>query len=286
MPVVNKVVNKVVTTIDSLSQIDDPIQRITSVSKLTHSQIKMVIYGPPKTGKTRLLSTFPGPILIIATEDGTLSIAENAPVDIVLIKHTNEVEALVNYAVRSGKYKTIGIDNATQLQARVLSEMLGLDDIPLQQARGAMKNIDNQAYSLNSKTVLSKLLKFQGNIVFTAHEKDHNAKDEDRGTRSSEDTLRPSIGAGLSKAVAQWLNGICDYVAHTYIRQKKELQDQGDGVMLELPTERGEFCLRVGEHSIYQTGFRVRPGSILPDCIVNPTFEKIKEVIDGKYQPK
>ncbi len=37
--------------------------------------VKFLGYGPPKTGKTRLACTFPKPMLLIGTEDGTKSVS-------------------------------------------------------------------------------------------------------------------------------------------------------------------------------------------------------------------
>ena len=42
-----------------------------------------------------------------------------------------------------------------------------------------------------------------------------------------------------------------------------------------------EYCLRIGAHPIYMTGFRVPVGTVLPDMIVDPSFEKIDKLIQG-----
>lgn len=257
----------------------NPANRIKPISALVNNEISICIYGRPKTGKTRLAATFPKPLLILGTEDGTKSIGGVKDVDFVLLKKSTEVEELVDYAIGAKKYKSIVLDNVTQLQGMVLAEMLGLDEIPLQQHRSMIQNIDNQQYSLLTKTAINAVFKFNGNIIFAAHEKDFN---EDSKTQS--DLILPTIGTGLSKAVANWLNGKCDYICQTYIRDKVNKEEVSPGVFIDTPSGKGEYCLRIGAHAVYMTGFRVPIGAKLPDVIVNPTYQKIYDIITGKYK--
>lgn len=270
--------------------ITNPLDRITAVKQVQREGLKFSIYGRPKTGKTRVAASFPKPVMFIATEDGTESIGPADDVDMCLIQKTDEIRILVDHACKGGlskqsrkPYQSIALDNATQMQSMLLAEMLGLDHIPIQHARGAVQNVDNQEYSMRTKELLAYLLKFKGNVIFLAHEKNHT---ED-GTQS--DLIIPTIGSSVSKAVANWLNGVCSYVCQTFIREEKVQQDVGGGVMMETGTGKGQYCLRIGAHPIYMTGFRVPPGrdKYVPDAIVNPTYDKIMEVINGtKTAPK
>jgi hypothetical protein len=255
------------------------IQRIKSVASLSNRPLRMSLYGRPKVGKTRLCATFPKPILIIGTEDGTESIGAVKDVDMVVIKHTDEVRDLVDHAISSKKWQTLALDNATQMQGMKLAELLGLDETPIQHARGAAMKVDNQEYSLQTKQVLNHMLRFPGHVVFTAHEKNHN---EEGG---SSELMLPSVTSAISKAVAGWLNGICSYVCQAFIREQMKLEDIGDGsgTMLEKPTGKAEYCLRIGAHPIFWTGFRIPLGlELKQDVIVNPTFDKIMLAIQGK----
>jgi hypothetical protein len=46
-----------------------------------------------------------------------------------------------------------------------------------------------------------------------------------------------------------------------------------------------EYCLRCEPHETFITKFRVPRGTALPDVIVNPTYDKIQAVIEGRYDP-
>lgn len=254
--------------------------RIQSVKEIKRPGMRVSLYGRPKTGKTRLISTFPKPVFIMGSEDGTDSISNVDDVKFVLLRKSTEVSEYVQIANRKG-YNTIAMDNCTQFQSMILAEMLGLEKVPIQHERGVMASIDNQEYSKRTKDGLASLLDFKGNIIFTAHEKNFN---EDNVTQS--DLILPTYTSFLSKAVANWLNGICDYVCQTFIRQEMKEQDIGDGIISTLPTGKGEYCLRVGPHPIFWTGFRVPTNVVLPDVIVNPTYAKMREVIEGRYKEK
>lgn len=243
--------------------------------------MRISIYGEPKTGKTRLLASFPKPVLIIGTEDGTDSISNLDGVDFVPINSTSEVDALVAHAQTSPKkYATLGLDNATTLQAMKYSEMLGQTGIPLQKSSAAFEKIDNQEYSYLTKEILNKLFLFKGNVVFTAHERDHTDK---KNPTPVSDLLVPRVGSALSKGVAGWLNGICDQVCQTF-KRKKVIVEVVEGLRIEHPTDSGEFCLRCGPHPIYMAGLRVPIGAYVPDVVLNPTYEKIKKIVDGQWK--
>lgn len=284
MPVVDK--QNPNQTIKGLT--GSPADRIQNINKIQQSGIKLCMYGRAKTGKTRLISTFPKPVLIMGTEDGTRSIRGVEGVDFVLLNRSDEVKSLVQYANKNG-YKTIAMDNCTQYQSLILTEMLGLERVPTQHERGVIKKIDNQEYSKRTKDGLSEMLDFSGNIVFTAHEKDYTKRRED-GDSSPEpvnsDLISPAIGSAVSGAVGGWLHAICDYICQTFIRQEMREQEIGEGITSVLPTGKGEYCLRVGPHPVFMTGFRIPIGALMPDVIVNPTYAKIAEVTEGRYKEK
>lgn len=261
------------------SKIENPLDRITPVKNLLRKGLRISIYGMPKTGKTRLVATFPKPVLIIGTEDGTDSIKNVDGVDFVQIQKTSEIEILTKAAI-DRKYATLALDTITGLQGLIYAEMLGLEGIPLQRSAAAFKNIDNQEYSFNTKRALNHLFMFKGNVVFTAHERDHTKKD----SKASE-LLVPMIGSSISTGVAEWLNGICDHVCQTFKREKTVMTEISEGVSMPIGTNTGEYCLRTGPHPVYMSGLRVPIGAELPDLILNPTYEKLKEVIDGKWKP-
>lgn len=238
--------------------------------------IKMNVYGRGKTGKTRLACTFPKPLLLIGTEDGTKSV-RGMGVDYVRIHQSAELPELCG-ALRQSKYKTAVLDTAGGLLDIVLKEVLGLDELPLQRSWGMAEQRDWQTCGAQVKERLHGLLdladRYNLNVVVIAHERNFNEE-------QNSDVMIPSIGAALTPTVAAWLNNACDYICQMFIREEVVQQKSKTGPTINRKTGKKEFCLRVGPHPIYQTGFRLPPNTELPDCIVDPTYEKIARLIRG-----
>ena len=115
------------------------------------------------------------------------------------------------------------------------------------------------------------------NVAIIAHERAFNTEGEG-------DLLFPHVGASLTPGVASWLDGAVDYIGQCFIREEvvtKNVSMAGKTVAMEEKTGSSEYCLRVGPHSVFKTGFRVPVGTELPDVIVNPTFSKINKLIQG-----
>lgn len=253
----------------------------------------MSLYGLPKTGKTRIAATFPKPLLIIGAEDGTASIVGAKGVEFVKLDKTAEMMDIVHGPVADGRWATVVIDNGTKLRDMKIAEILGLTE------GTTTKAIDHKGFgfasrdqwgecSMGLKALLRPLLDLgrrrKLNVVVIAHEQNFT---EESG---SADQLKPNVGPSLGKAVCDWLNAECDYIAQTLIRaQKRKVERKVGEKLIETWEDTGkkEYCLRVGPHEIYQTGFRIGLALSMPaniDFIVNPNYDKIMQVIEGKYK--
>jgi hypothetical protein len=249
----------------------------------------MSLYGRPKTGKTRLAATFPKPLLIIGAEDGTASIIGTRDVYFVRLRNCSEFVDLVNGPVKMGKYKTVVIDNGSKMRDMRISEILGLEEVPVQKGYGFATREQWGECSNSLKAIwrpLFDLGKVRAlNIIMIAQEQ--NYKDEDGGAAS--ELLTPNIGPGLGKSCKDWVNAECDYIGQTLVREqsttrKTQIKVNNKMVPKTITTLTGkkEYCLRVGAHEIFEAGFRVPLGRELPDdFIVNPTYDKIISIING-----
>lgn len=242
--------------------------------------IKINVYGKGKTGKTRFASTFPRPLLLIGSEDGTLSLKKNEDdLHFIQITKAEEVTELVDH-LKGGGYKTVVLDHAGGLQDLVLKSVLNLEDIPLSRSWGMAQQSDWQVIGNQMKEHLRSLLDLSlthdMNVVIIAHERNFN---ED----SNSDIITPTVGSAISPATANWLNGACDYICQTFIREGTEdVKALGDtGPVIKSKTGKFEYCLRTGPHNVYMTGFRLPEGVVLPDFIVNPDYNKLAKLIRG-----
>lgn len=270
------------------------LNRVISVEKVDKGGLKISIYGRPKTGKTRLMSSFPKPLLILGAEDGTESIRNVDGVDFIrVIGDIAEVpeEYKDNYVRTSelstlipeipNKYKSVGWDTASMLYEIRLADILGLEELPTQKSWGLATRDQYGQVSLQVKTILRETLKLPINVVIVAHERNFS---EEGGGESSE-LLTPVISSSLSPSVCRWLNGEVDYIAQCFIREEtteRVSKIAGKETTVKSRTGKSEYCLRVGPHPCFVTGFRLPTGYELPDVVVDPSYEKINRILQGK----
>jgi hypothetical protein len=289
---------------------DSILNRIKPVGELPKKGIKLLTYGRGKTGKTRLGCSFPKPVLIIGIEDGTESIKQTKEVDFAPLDHSSDIDDLLSLlshisskpSGQSLKYQTVVLDTAGGLQDMVLREVLGLDTLPISSSWGMADvrtwGVINNQFQERMNSILSLADSHKIHTVIIAHERSFNSEG------GGSDVILPSVGASLTPGNAAWLNGACDYICQTYIKGREEVTVS----KVEIPTPvlkngkmeteirieevvnrtlvpgKVDYCLRVGPHPVYQTGFRLPEGFTLPDVIINPTYEKIMDVIEGKYK--
>jgi hypothetical protein len=256
----------------------DVVNRVKPLKEVSVGT-RFSVYGRGKTGKTRLGCTFPKPLLLIGTEEGTRSVAGVKGVDFVMLKHSEELEPLVGLV--ASKYKSVVIDNASGLQDLVLKEVLGLADVPVQKSWGIARQQDWGTCAMQMKERLRPVLNLYESgkhVVVIAHERSFT----DEG---DSDLIFPTVGSALTPSVTGWLNGAVDYICQTFIREQTKTVTRTIGTKestMQQKTGKKEFCLRVGPHPVYMTGFRLSPGTELPDSIVDPSYNKLVKLINGK----
>lgn len=244
--------------------------------------IKLMLYGRGKTGKTRLACSFRKPLLLVGTEDGTRSVSKVPGVQFVRLENSTEIVELVDHA--RDNFKTIVLDTAGGLQDMILKEILGLsNDAELNRTWGMAQQKDWQICGMQLKEQLRKMLDLADHdnldVVIIAHERNFN----DEG---GSELLTPTVGAALTPSASGWLNGACDYVCQTFIREgvkEDSMSVGGKSVKTTKKTGIKEYCLRIGAHPVYMAGFRSPlDAEQLPDVIVNPTYAKILKLATGE----
>jgi len=257
------------------------LDNVVPIEDMASTGVKMCLYGRGKTGKTSLACTFPKPLLLLGTEDGTKSVRSCKGVDFLRLSASSQVDEVASAIADT--YKTVVLDTAGGLQDMIMKEILGLDDLPVEKSWGMAGREQWQSCGVQTKERLRALLDLADtsgvNVVIIAHERNFN----DEG---GSELIFPTVGVALTPSTAGWLNGACDYLCQTFLREQtttKAVKVAGkEGATMTQRTGRVEYALRVGPHPIYMTGFRRVhvEGEVMPDVLVNPTYEKIKELID------
>lgn len=179
-----------------------PIE-IRSTKDVRVNGVKMVVYGPAGSGKTKLMSTAPNPI-IISAEQGLLSLADY---DLPYIKVTtlDEVAEAYKFLRKNDDYDTICLDSLSEI-AEVLLEKLKMGAKDKRQAYGEI------AEKLGA--MIRKFRDIEGkNVVFTA--KQRTREDESTGLIS----IMPSLPG---KVLPESLPYFTDLVLYIKIKPNKE----------------------------------------------------------------
>ena len=250
-----------------------PMRRILdSARPLTEveSNIVMLVYGRSGSGKTHFASTFPTPSLLIdCNEGGTDTIADRHDIDHVMITTWEEFDRLY-WELKAG----------TDYESIILDQITALQDFAMTDVRMKVNKTADDVFSTRNWGQMSGLfkeglehmrdLKHQYNVCFIAHERIF-----DSDTDEEADVIVPNISARVIPSVVTFIEGAVDTIGGTFIRERWE--GEGD----EAQTI-AEYCMRIGPQQYYATKIR-RPASAgaLPNVIVDPTFQKIKDLTSG-----
>jgi len=251
------------------------VKKITPVGEIP-TRITAVFYGKSGTGKTTLASTFPKPILFLdIREQGEDSISDAGPdVHSLRITDADELEQIYWYLTSSKHpYKTVVIDTVTQMQDIYLKKVMELEgkkegDFTTKQTWGTVSS------KMKTWIISFRDLEEVENIVFLAQPRTTTDDSDDR-----EDEITPSVGPRTMPSVADVLCPAVKIVGNTYIQEVTERNPKNKLV------SRTEYRLRIGPHAYYITKIKKPKTFNTPDYIVDPSYNKLIEVIRGNWNP-
>lgn len=237
-----------------------------------------LIYGRSGTGKTTLFATWPTPALLLnISDDGIGSVKKIKGLDVVDVKDLDHLDRLYN-KLRDGehKYRTVGIDTITKLQDMIVQSKISDDGRNRRVDFGTLSRKDwgDVAGTLKEKlTDFRDLSKAKGmNVIFLAQDRVFNGGEEDEGTEDLH--IGPAVSPSVKSAVCAMVN----LVANTFIREKKTKKEvNGKRTIIK----RMQYCLGIGPSALYIRKFRKDKDVVLPDYIVDPSYDAINETLEG-----
>lgn len=242
----------------SRSNVLDGIRPVSEVEE----KVTMVLYGRSGTGKTTFSGTFPKPILLVdIKEGGTSPLKKVKSIDVLHIEEWKSLNDLP-YELADSKYKSIVIDSISMAQTLRVQEML----------RSSGKNLMTQQnwgeVGGDLQRLILTLRDLPQHILFIAHDRTINSQEE------GQDQLEPEVGPALIPSVSRVLCGAVSVVGNSFIKEVKK--KDGSKIRKEM-----QYRLRLGPHAYYLTKVRTPDPSNVPASIVDPTFDKLVEVIKG-----
>ena len=224
-----------------------------------------VIYGKSNTGKTTLGATFPKPLLYVKIgDDGVNSIIDVGDIDVLetdnlqdLLKTVKEITT----SKRFSKYKTIMYDTFSFIVELWKAENLK-DKITrmTQPMWGDLMVFTNTLVNEFAKQAQSKW------VIVTGHE----VMDTIDGL---EEELLPDGRISINKGSRNHLEGLANLGLHT-VRVKKETQTDDGRTKVNI-----KFGVDIGPNAYYWTKVQTVKSNKVPSRIINPTYDKIMEVL-------
>lgn len=253
-----------VKKVEKRLSIEDRIQPIAEIEPY----LTMLCYGKSSTGKTVFGSTWPKPILLLdMKEEGEESITDVDGIDKLPVEEWQDIEDAYWLLEGGSKYKSVMLDQMTGMQGIAMGKIRKENgqkpsDVFSQRSWGRLGGL-MQEWIHNFR----ELKKKQYHILFNAHERNRDAEE------TEDERIAPSVGANLTQGTATFMNGAVSVIGNTFIREEHDRKAK---------TRKVEFCMRVGPHAYYAAKIR-RPVSAgpAPDVIVNPTFDKIMQLVRG-----
>lgn len=205
-----------------------PDRRGRRVLDVERTHLNMMVYGEPGVGKTLFAATGPGPVLFLDVDDGLLTlrdldpkVAEALGVDPTqwyfesirsLADIREQIKRLATEFARDPNFfGTVVLDNLTELQRVLMSDLLGQSDPPRQ-----VPEIRDWGIILSMmQGVVRNVKKLPCVTVFIAHE-----------TGAKENRFAPALAGRIQEE----LPGYVDIVAR-YVLIEKEVRNKENEIV-------------------------------------------------------
>lgn len=251
-----------------------------------HTHRSFVFYGRSGTGKTTVAATLPGKKLLLDIKDvGDDSLTGMADLDVMDVRVWDDFEIAYWFIKKHPKkYQGLILDTMSQLQQLAIRKILEDKGKDPDRAGewGVMTKQDWGAVAGLMKTWIINVRDLPMNVAFVAQDRVFNVSEEDEA-----EGLDPEVGPGLSPATARHLNAAVHVIGNTFIRRrvvKVKLKNPPKGKSPFKEVEKIEYCMRIGPNPIYITKLRKAKSITPPSVVVDPTYDKLIGIIEGKEQ--
>lgn len=151
--------------------------KITSTKDMTLDYAKVVLYGPPGSGKTTMGASFPD-VLFLSAESGLLSVRDKA-IDVWTIEGWKDLEEAYEF-LRKGDhaYKSVVIDSLTEAQKK-LHEHIIREFPGKRRDYGDLMSQSDWGYAIDRMRKMCRAFRdLPVNVVFIALDQQEQGEDE------------------------------------------------------------------------------------------------------------
>lgn len=224
----------------------------------------VVLYGKSASGKTKVGSTFPKPMLYVKIgDDGVNTIKKVSGISIVEPRTTAELKQVFEELEKDKTYKSVFVDTFSLLVNEWKNEnVIQKGKKMTQQLWGDLLTETEELIRLAHKLSKKKWVILSG----------HEVTDSIEGM---EDELLPDVRISISKGARTYIEGMANFGIHT-VKIQKESVDKTTGEVKEVV----KYAADIGPNPYYWTKFQIDPKIKLPNRMINPSYEKIMKLIE------
>lgn len=222
-----------------------------------------VLYGKSGTGKTKIIGSFPKPLLYIQIgDDGSNTISDVEGIKALRVESSDELKTLLKELKTNKTYKTIACDTFS------LITNVWIDQNIVQKKKRMTQN-DWGSLKIETEDLIKSLheLALGRNVVVSCHESNDSIE-------GMEDEILPDIRPSVTKGARTYLEGMANYGLHC-TKMKKTVTVKKTGEDREII----RYCIHIGANPYYWTKLQINSEVVVPELMVNPTYDKVLELL-------
>ena len=237
------------------------LENVVSISDFAQGKF-VALYGKSGSGKTTLGSTFPKPMLYVKIgDDGSSVIKDVKDVKAIEITEIKQIRQLIKELMSDKTYKSVFFDTFTLIVNEWKNENI----------TSKKKKMTQQSWGdllTDTEEIVRELHKLSKKkwVIISGHE----VTDSIEGM---EDELLPDVRMAVSKGARTYLEGMVNYGLHTIVVEK-EVEKDGETKTVT------KHAVDIGPNPYYWTKFQSVKSKKIPKRMLNPTFDKLIELMD------
>ena len=237
------------------------LENVTNIKDFAQGKF-VALYGKSGSGKTTLGATFPKPMLYVKIgDDGSSVIKDVEDIDAVEITKVGQIKQLLKELETNKTYKSVFFDTFTLIVNEWKNENIV----------SKKKKMTQQAWGdllVDTEELIREMHKLSKKkwVIISGHE----VTDSIEGM---EDELLPDVRMSVSKGARTYLEGMVNYGLHTIVVEKEIEKDSESKVV-------NKHAVDIGPNPYYWTKFQSIKSKKIPKRMLNPTFNKLNELMD------
>lgn len=222
-----------------------------------------VPWGKSGTGKTKFVSTLPKPLLYIRIgDDGSNTIANVEGIKAIHANTLEELKGIGKELLKDKKFKSVAVDTFSMITNVWVDQNITQKKKKMtQQAWGDLKVETEELIKIFHEVALTHI------VALTCHESNDTIE-------GMEDEIIPDFRPNTTKGARTYLEGMANYGIHMAKMKKVVATDSGEKEVVK-------YVAHIGANSYYWTKLQIDPTIKVPASVVNPTYDKIMNIITG-----